>query len=121
MHKCVLIVDDELNNRKLARDLLQILGVSTIEAMNGREGIDRALQDKPDLILMDIQMPLMDGIQAIQWLKSNTETQHIPIVVLTSCAMVGDEERVTLAGADHYLTKPIDTRQFMTLIKEILG
>ena len=121
MSKLVLIVDDEPHNVKLVRDLVQLLGYATIEATNGREGVERVLLDKPDLVLMDVQMPIMDGIQAITWLKSNPATRDVPVVVLTSYAMVGDKERITLAGCDHYLTKPLDTRQFMKLVKEILG
>lgn len=120
MGKCVLVVDDEPKNIKLVRDLVQIMGHTVIEAPNGRVAVEMARQHAPALILMDIQMPVMDGIQATRLLKRDPATRAIPIIVLTSYAMTGDRERIMQAGCDEYMTKPLDTRVLMSTINRIL-
>ena len=120
MKNAILIVEDDPKNLKLIRDLLQIKGFHTMEAVNGQQGIELAKEKKPDLILMDVQMPVMDGLAATKILKSDGETKAIPIVSLTAYAMKGDEEKIREAGCDGYITKPINTREFLTTIAEYL-
>ena len=112
MEKRILIVEDDSKNLKLVRDLLQVSGYVTLEATNGKLGVEVAKEQKPDLILMDIQMPVMDGLQAARLLKADEETKKIPIIALTAYAMKGDEEKMLQAGCDGYIPKPIDTKSF---------
>jgi len=114
----VLIVEDDLKNLKLLRDLLQVSGYSTLEAKDGKQGIEMAKAHKPALILMDIQIPIMDGLEAAKILKADPETKDIPIIALTSHAMKGDEERVRKSGCDGYMSKPIDTREFLKRLEQ---
>lgn len=116
----ILIVEDNLANRVLMRDLLHYHGYEVIMAMNGEEGIRLANSEKPDLILMDIQMPVMNGFAAIQTLKANPKTASILIIAVTSFAMPGDEERLRAVGADAYISKPINTREVPRLIHTLL-
>ena len=116
----ILIVEDEPKNMKLFRDLLRATGYTTLEATNGEEGLAAARAGKPDLILMDIQMPVMDGLKATGILKSESETANIPIVALTALAMDGDGERVLQAGCDGYVTKPIQVKDFLTRVADFL-
>jgi CheY-like chemotaxis protein len=108
MEKVILIVEDNPKNLKLFKDLLRVWGYATIEALDGKQGVELAKTKIPDLILMDIQMPVMDGIEATKILKTYAGTKDIPIVALTSFVMVGDKERILEAGCDGYLAKPID-------------
>ena len=103
MAKKILIIEDNENNRRLVRDVLVYYGYETIEAENGKEGIRMAKEDKPDLILMDVQMPVMNGYDAIKALKNDPDTKHIKIVAVTSFAMLGDREKLLEAGADDYI------------------
>lgn len=121
MGKVILIVEDDPKSRKLFRDLLQVSGYKTIEAVDGKEGVKLAKEGKPDLILMDIQMPVMDGIEAIKILKSDDGTRDIPIIAITSYAMKGDQRRIREAGCDGYITKPVDTREFLKKVSEYLA
>ena len=121
MGRVILIVEDDSRNLKLIRDLLQIRGYTTFEATNGKQGVDMARAKMPDLILMDIQMPLMDGFEAISILKADPVTKSITIIALTAFAMQGDREKCMEAGFNDYITKPLDTRAFMTKVKEYLG
>ena len=121
MQKLILIVEDDPKNLKLIRDLLQVSGYSVLEASDGKQGVEMAKEKNPDLILMDIQMPVMDGLEATRILKAERETNKIPIVVLTAYAMKGDEEKMREAGCDGYITKPIDTRKFLKKISEYLS
>ena len=120
MGRVILIVEDDPRNLKLIRDLLQIRGYTTLEATDGKQGIDMARAKMPDLILMDIQMPVMNGFEATSILKADPVTKSITIVALTAFAMQGDRERCMEAGFNDYITKPLDTRAFMTKIKEYL-
>ena len=116
MAKVILIVEDEPKNLKLASDLLQASGYTTIEATDGKQGVELAKVRNPDLILMDIQMPVMDGLEATRILKRDTTTKDIPVLALTSYAMKGDEERILEAGCNGYLAKPFDIQE---LLKEV--
>ena len=120
MGKVILIVEDDPMNLKLIRDLLWIRGYTTLEATDGKQGIDMARAKMPDLILMDIQMPVMDGFEAISILKADPVTKSIPIIALTAFAMQGDRKKCMDAGCSEYITKPLDTRAFVTTVKEYL-
>ena len=121
MSKVVLIAEEDLKNRKLFRDLLQLSGHAVIEAGNGLEAIELARADKPDLILMDVRMPVMDGLEATKILKADPDTRDIPIVAVTSSAMNGDEEMTREAGCDGYMTKPIHIHDLLQTVTEYLG
>jgi two-component system cell cycle response regulator DivK len=108
----VLIVEDNEKNLKLARDVLQFKGFRTIEATTASEGLARAAEESPDLILMDIQLPDMDGVSALGRLKENPRTSAIRVVALTALAMREDRQRLIDAGFDAYIAKPIDVREF---------
>lgn len=119
-HK-ILLVEDNEKNTILLRDILTLRGYTVIEALNGEEGIKKAKEEKPDLILMDIQMPVMDGFTAARLLRADPATKDMKIVGLTSYAMKGDKEKVLEAGFDLYIPKPINTRELPELIKKLLG
>jgi len=119
-HK-ILIVEDNENNRRLVRDVLVYYGYETIEAENGEEGIKKAKEHKPDLILMDMQMPVMNGYEAIKALKNDPDTKHVKIMVVTSFAMLSDREQILKAGADDYIAKPINTRELPERVKKLLS
>jgi two-component system, cell cycle response regulator DivK len=108
----VLIVDDNEKNMKLARDVLRLAGFETLEAGTGRDSIDVATTHLPDVILMDIRLPDMDGTDAARAIKADPRAASIPIVALTSLAMKGDRELLLAAGFDGYLEKPISVREF---------
>ena len=118
---CILIVEDNLKNLKLIRDILQFHGYSTSEAETGEEGIDLALKQTPALILMDVQLPGIDGSAAMKLLKADPRTQHTPIVALTAFAMKGDRERLLDEGFDGYISKPINIRDIPAIIAQYLN
>lgn len=120
MNKRILVVEDNDKNRLLIADVLKYYGYEVIEAVNGAEGIKMAKDHKPDVVLMDIQMPIMDGFEAISMLKESPETKNIKIIAVTSFAMVGDKEKIMRAGADEYIVKPVDTRQLPGIVKRVL-
>jgi len=120
MAKTILIVEDEPKNMTLTRDLLKISGYQTIEAVDGVQGVEKAKASKPDLILMDIMMPKMDGLEATRIIKANEKTKHIPIIALTSYAMKGDREKTIEAGCDGYIAKPIDIKEVLKAIEHFL-
>ena len=113
MNKVILIVEDDPKCLKLFRDLLEVQGFTILEATNGKQGVEIVKGKKPNLILMDIQMPVMDGTEAIKILKADPNTKEIPTVALTAYAMKEDEEKIRQAGFDGYITKPIDTKEFL--------
>ncbi|GBE00011.1 polar-differentiation response regulator DivK [bacterium BMS3Abin07] len=121
MSKKILVAEDNEKNRKLIRDVLRYYGYDVIETENGAECVETAKEHLPDLILLDIQMPVMDGFRAIKVLKEMPETKHIKVIALTSFAMVGDREKILEAGFDDYIAKPINTRQLPLTIKQHLG
>ncbi len=117
----ILIVEDNKNNRKLFRDILKYSGYEVLEAQDGAEGIKTAVEQMPDLILMDIQMPVMDGFEALKALRNMPETGKIKIIALTSFAMAGDKKKILKAGFDDYISKPIDTRKLPEIVKRFIG
>jgi two-component system cell cycle response regulator DivK len=121
MTKTILIVEDNTKNRVLLRDILRFHGYETIEASDGNEGVIKAKEQKPDLVLMDIQLPGKDGFEALRELRSDPETAGLIIIALTSFAMKGDRERILASGFDDYLAKPVDTRKLPHLLKAFLG
>jgi CheY-like chemotaxis protein len=120
VNRTILIVEDNDRNRELVKDVLAIHGYATLEAENGLEGVRTAKERRPDLIIMDIQMPVMDGITAAKILKNDPETSGIPMIALTSFAMKGDKERFMAAGFVDYIAKPIDTRKLPELVKKYI-
>lgn len=117
----ILIVEDNDKNLKLARDLLQHDGLRTLEAETAAAGIALAEQHVPDLILMDIQLPDMDGVAALVRLRESAATNSIPVVALTAFAMAADRERLLAAGFDGYLAKPIDINEFSDSVRRYCG
>jgi len=114
----ILIVEDNEKNLKLVRDLLQLNGYRTLEAETARDAIALATEHTPDLILMDIQLPDMDGVTALGRLRAEPSTAALRVVALTAFAMRDDRERFLASGFDGYLTKPIDIKQFPELIRQ---
>ena len=121
MTKRILVVEDTEDNRQILRDLLGAAGFEMIEAEDGAAGVAAAEREKPDLILMDIQLPVMDGYEATRRIKANPELKHIPIIAVTSYALSGDEEKARAAGCDGYVTKPFSPRQLLAKVREHLG
>ena len=112
MTQLILIVEDNDKNLKLSRDLLRFHGFETIEATNAEDGIALAHERRPDLVLMDIQLPGMDGVSALQKLRQDPATASIPVVALTASVMKEDRERFDKAGFDGFITKPISVKAF---------
>lgn len=116
----VLIVDDNKKNLKLFKLIVNSLGYETFTAIDGEEGVRIAKEKIPDLILTDIQMPVMDGIAALKELRSDKATKDIPVIALTSYAMKGDREKLLGQGFNEYIAKPIDKNNFIEVIQKIL-
>jgi two-component system, cell cycle response regulator DivK len=121
MPKTVMIVEDNELNMKLFHDLLEAYGYRTIGTPNGLEVPDLARKHRPDLILMDIQLPEVSGLEVTKWLKEDAELQAIPVVAVTAFAMKGDEERIRESGCEAYLSKPISVPKFIETIRHFLG
>ena len=119
--KTVLIVEDNELNMKLFNDLLDAHGYRTLQTRDGMEALDMARTHKPDLILMDIQLPEVSGLEVTKWLKADDELQSIPVVAVTAFAMKGDEERIRQGGCEAYVSKPISVPKFIETIKTYLG
>lgn len=120
MAKTVLIVEDNELNMKLFHDLLDAHGYRTVETRNGMEALDLARKHRPDLILMDIQLPEVSGLEVTKWLKEDDELRSIPVVAVTAFAMKGDEERIRAGGCEAYISKPISVSQFLATVKQFL-
>ena len=120
MSKKVLIVEDNELNMKLFHDLLDSQGYETLQTREGLSAMALARQHMPDLILMDIQLPEISGLEVTKWLKDDEELAHIPIVAVTAFAMKGDEERIREGGCEAYISKPISVSHFLDTIKRLL-
>jgi two-component system cell cycle response regulator DivK len=120
MSKRVLVVEDHEDNRRILRDLLTSAGYEPIEAVSGEEGVALAETHRPDLILMDIQLPGLDGYEATRRIKANPALRHIPVIAVTSYALSGDEVKAKEAGCDAYVTKPFSPRALLAKIREYL-
>lgn len=119
--KLVLIVEDNDLNMKLFRDLLEAHGYATLHTHNGRDVLDIARARKPDLILMDIQLPEISGLEITRWLKDDAQLRHIPVIAVTAFAMKGDEEKMRIGGCEAYLAKPISINTFIATVKQCLA
>ena len=120
MTKRILVIEDQEDNRAILRDLLTSAGFSVLEAVNGAEGVTKAKTELPDLILMDIQMPIMDGYEATRRIKAEVATASIPIIAVTSYALSGDEVRAREAGCNGYVAKPFSPRQLLGQVRGFL-
>ena len=118
-NELILIVEDNEKNRKLLRDVLQFKGYRTIEAETGEDGVALAQQHKPDLILMDYQLPGIDGIETFRCIRSEVSTAHIPIVAVTASAMPEEAKKMMDAGFDGFQTKPLNVKQFMQAVADL--
>ena len=121
MAKRVMIVEDNELNMKLFNDLLEAQGYETIQTSNGLEALDLARAHRPDLILMDIQLPEVSGLEVTKWLKEDDELARIPVIAVTAFAMKGDEERIRQGGCEAYISKPISVLKFLETVKSYLG
>ena len=117
----ILIIEDNDKNMKLVRDVLQVKGFETMEAGTAEDGLAMAADRKPDLVLMDIQLPGMNGIEALGKLRDDPATASIPVIAVTASVMQQDRKHITEAGFDAYLGKPLDLKEFLATVKEILG
>ena len=120
MTKRILVVEDTEDNRRIVRDLLTSVGYALIEAADGAEGVALAQSEKPDLILMDIQLPVVDGYEATRRIRAIPELAGVPIIAVTSYALSGDEAKTRAAGCDGYVAKPFSPRQLLAKIREFL-
>lgn len=121
MAKRVMIVEDNELNMKLFNDLLEAQNYQTIQTSNGLEALDLARLHRPDLILMDIQLPEISGLEVTKWLKEDDELARIPVIAVTAFAMKGDEERIRQGGCEAYISKPISVMRFLETVKSYLG
>ena len=120
-NELILIVEDNEKNRKLARDILQVKGYRTIEAETAETGLEMAPKENPDLVLMDIQLPGMNGIQALKKLRENEATRAIPVLAFTASVMPQDRREIMDAGVDGFVAKPVNLKEFIAAIAKALG
>ncbi len=121
MTKTVMIVEDNDLNMKLFHDLLDAHGYQTLQTRNGMEALSLAREHVPDLILMDIQLPEVSGLEVTKWLKDDDKLRSIPVVAVTAFAMKGDEERIREGGCEAYISKPISVSKFMDTVRQFIG
>jgi len=121
MPKSVMIVEDNELNMKLFNDLLEANGYRTIKTRNGLEALDLAREHRPDLILMDIQLPEVSGLEVTKWLKEDDDLHSIPVIAVTAFAMKGDEERIRQGGCEAYISKPISVSKFVETVRSYIG
>ena len=119
-NELILIVEDNEKNRKLVRDVLQHTGYKTLEAETGEDGVRLARESSPALILMDIQLPGMNGIEALGRLRADPKTKKIPVIAVTASAMTHDRAKIMSAGFDGYQSKPINVKEFLVAVREML-
>jgi len=117
----VLIVEDNELNMKLFNDLLEANGYQTLQTRDGMEALKLAREHRPDLILMDIQLPEVSGLEVTKWLKEDDELSAIPVIAVTAFAMKGDEEKIRQGGCEDYISKPISVAKFLSIVREYLG
>jgi len=120
MTKHILVVEDEEDNRQILRDLLTKAGYEMTEAVNGEEALAEVARQRPDLILMDIQLPVMDGYETTRRIRINPAWKSLPIIAVTSYALAGDKDKALAAGCDAYVTKPYSPRQLLATIREYM-
>lgn len=120
MSKTILIVEDNELNMKLFQDLLEAHGYKTIPSRNGREAFELIKKHKPNLILMDIQLPEISGLEVTKWIKQDENVKHIPVIAVTAFAMKGDEEKILQGGCEDYIAKPISVSSFLDVIQRYL-
>ncbi len=121
MAKKVLIVEDNELNMKLFHDLLNAHGYATVQTRNGLDALSLAREHRPDLILMDIQLPEVSGLEVTRWLKEDDELRQIPVIAVTAFAMKGDEERIRSGGCEAYISKPISVASFLDTVRQFIG
>lgn len=121
MSKTILIVEDNDLNMKLFNDLLEAHGYVTLQTKEGVEALEMARTHNPDLILMDIQLPEVSGLEVTRWIKEDEALKHIPIIAVTAFAMKGDEEKIREGGCEAYIAKPISVTKFLDTVKGFLG
>jgi two-component system, cell cycle response regulator DivK len=121
MTKRILSIEDQVDNQRIVRDLMASAGYQVIEAVRGDQGVALAEECNPDLILMDIQLPGLDGYEATRRIKANPKLRRIPIIVVTSYALSGDEEKARAAGCDAYLAKPFDCMKLLAVVRQYLN
>jgi two-component system, cell cycle response regulator DivK len=117
----VLVVEDNERNMKLFRDVINAIGFATLEATTGEEAVELALAELPTLVLMDVQLPGMDGLEALARLRADEQTASVPVLALTAQAMQGDRERFLEAGFDGYISKPVNIAELMDVVREYCG
>jgi two-component system cell cycle response regulator DivK len=120
MSATILHVEDNPSNRMIIRDLLQFQGYKVVEAVDGDEALVAAIREHPDIILMDIQLPKISGLEAARRIKAREDLRHIPIVALTSFALSGDDKKAYAAGCDAYMAKPYKPKELLRLIQQLL-
>ncbi len=119
--KTILIVEDNEKNMKLARDILRAKGYATLEAVNGLDGVRLAIEQVPDLVLMDIQLPDINGIEAFERIRGHAATARVPVVAFTASVTANDRSRISDAGFDGFLGKPINLKEFLDTVRRMLG
>jgi two-component system cell cycle response regulator DivK len=120
-NELILIVEDNEKNLKLARDVLRFHGYRTVEAVDGESAVTMSVEHLPALILMDIQLPEVSGLEVTKWLKEDDQLRQIPVVAVTAFAMKGDEERIREGGCEAYISKPISVAMFLDTVKQFIG
>ncbi|MCH8189336.1 MAG: response regulator [Proteobacteria bacterium] len=121
MPKTVLIVEDNELNMKLFQDLLEAHGFNTLQTKDGRQALAMAREHRPDLIIMDIQLPEVSGLEVTSWIKNDDDIKHIPIIAVTAFAMKGDEEKMREGGCEAYIAKPISVTKFIETVKHFVA
>ena len=119
--KKILVIEDTADNRRIIRLLMERAGYAVVEAVNGAEGIEMAGRERPDLILMDIQLPVIDGYEATRRLKADPDLKAIPVIAVTSYALAGDEAKTRAAGCDGYVAKPFSPKALLQLVQKFIG
>jgi two-component system cell cycle response regulator DivK len=117
----ILIVEDNENNMMLVRDVLQFKGHETLEATTGSEGVRLAIEHKPDLVLMDIQLPDIDGLTALAQIRAEAALKHVPVLAVSASVMPDDQQRIAASGFDAFITKPINVKSFVATVERFLA